>query len=281
MSFAKKISFKIAIGQYVSGRFIIVGNIQKTANKLIIFMSTQFSVQLSHISKKYEIHHEKPTLVEKFIKSTGKSNNESFLALNDINLNIKKGERVGIIGPNGSGKTTLLKIISGITSPTFGKAMTNGKVVSLIDLEAGFHEDLTGEQNIYLNGMLLGMKNEEINRNKDKIIRFANIGQFIDTPLFTYSSGMTLRLGFAIAVHADPDVLLLDEGMSIGDTYFHNKAISKIKDFFRAGKTIIVVSHWLDFIKTNCSIAYTLDKGRIIRSGKPDAVIKAYLNNNL
>src|SRR3990167_10056105 len=154
-------------------------------------------ITLTEVTKSYTIHHEKPTLVEHLINGR----NESFNALEDINLEIKKGEKIGIIGPNGSGKTTLLKIIAGITSPTMGIVKTSGMIVSLIDLEAGFHPDLTGEQNIVLNGMLLGMTRAEIAKKHQAIVRFAGIGQFIDAPLYTYSSGMMLRLGFAVAVH--------------------------------------------------------------------------------
>lgn len=209
------------------------------------------AIQLSSVSKKYTIHHEKPTLVEKFIKSA-RWRNEEFWALKDINLTINKGERVGIIGPNGSGKTTLLKIIVGITTPTEGTVKRVGKIVSLIDLEAGFHPELTGEQNIYINGMLLGLAKKDIQKNIQRIIAFADIKQFIDAPLFTYSSGMKLRLGFAVAVHADPDVLILDEGLSSGDSEYRKKIKTKIKDFFSKGKTIIMVSHQLDILKENC-----------------------------
>ena len=153
-----------------------------------------FAVKLTNISKHYIIHHEKPTLVERVIN--GK--NEKFKALDNINLEVKKGEILGIVGPNGSGKTTLLKIIAGITSPTTGKVKTSGRVVSLIDLEAGFHPELTGEQNIYLNGMLLGMSRKSISQKLRKIIEFADIGQFADAQLFTYSQGMKLRLGFSV-----------------------------------------------------------------------------------
>lgn len=218
------------------------------------------AVQLTNISKKYEIHHEKPTLVEKFVKGA----NETFWALRDINLTVKKGERVGIIGPNGSGKTTLLKIITGIATPTSGAVETNGRIVSLIDLEAGFHPDLTGEKNIYLNGVLLGMKREKIDRLFPLIIRYADIRQFIDAPLFTYSQGMILRLGFAIAVYANPDILILDENISVGDEDFQQKTQKTILQFFRQGKTILVASHWLEFVRKNCQRIILMNKGTMV-----------------
>ena len=230
------------------------------------------AIEMKHITKEYVIHHEKPTLVEKFYK--GKE--EKFLALNDISLTIMKGERVGIIGPNGSGKTTLLKIIAGITTPTKGTVQTNGKVVSLIDLEAGFHPDLTGYQNIFLNGMLLGMKRTEIEIRINSIIEFADIKQFIDAPMFTYSSGMALRLGFAVAIHADPDILILDESMYVGDQKFQDKALKTIQNFYKQGKTILIVTHWLSYVKNNCSRIIVMEKGSILHNGSKRLVDNFY-----
>ena len=221
------------------------------------------AIRLSGVGKRYQIFHEKPTLVEKFIHGT----RETFWALHDIDLVIRQGEKVGFIGPNGSGKTTLLKLITGITTPTKGSIQTVGKIVSLIDLEAGFHYDLTGEQNIYLNGMLLGMSRAEIDRKIKDIIAFADIGQFIDAPLFTYSNGMALRLGFAIAVHADPDILILDESIAVGDSNFQKKAQKKIQEFFKQNKTILLAAHWLEFIKANCTRVVHIEKGRIKKDG--------------
>lgn len=218
------------------------------------------AIQLTNISKQYTIHHEKPTLVEKFYKGR----DEKFWALKNISLTVKKGEKVGIIGPNGSGKTTLLKIITGITTPTSGSVKIIGKAVSLIDLEAGFHDDLTGEQNIFLNGILLGMTQNEIKSKLRKIIDFADIKQFIDAPLFTYSTGMKLRLGFSVAIHADPDILILDEGFLVGDEYFQKKVIQKINEFSKADKTIFIVTQWLDFLLKNSSRLIKMKRGKII-----------------
>lgn len=226
------------------------------------------AVRFANVSKKYEIHHEKPTFVEKFVKG----NNETFWALKQVSFSIYKGEKVGIIGPNGSGKTTLLKIISGITTPTSGRVQNYGKVVSLIDLEAGFHEDLTGIQNIYLNGSLLGMSHNQITKKLSSIIRFADIKQFIDAPLFTYSSGMKLRLGFAVAVHAEPDILVVDEHFSAGDSNFQQKSQKKMEEFFKQGKTILVVSHWLDFIKQHCNRVIYIRQGTIRQDGGKEVV---------
>jgi ABC-type polysaccharide/polyol phosphate transport system ATPase subunit len=234
---------------------------------------SNLAVKLSNISKKYIIHHEKPTLVENILQRKTK---EEFWALKDINLSISKGEKLGIIGPNGSGKTTLLKIIAGITAPTTGSVKTYGKVVSLIELAAGFQPDLTGEENIMLNGLLIGMNKEEIRKKIKIIIKFADIGSFIDTPFYTYSSGMALRLGFSIAVHADPDILVLDENLAVGDQDFQVKSQKKMEQFFRENKTIILVSHWMNFIKKNCNFTVLLSEGGVVKQGESDYVIKYY-----
>lgn len=226
--------------------------------------TNKIAVKLVNVSKQYEIHHEKPTLVEKFTNHK----NEKFMALTDINLTIKQGERIGFMGPNGCGKTTLLKIITGITAPTKGRIETHGKIVSLIDLEAGFHPDLTGIQNIYINGMILGMSKNEINEKLTQIIEFADIHQFIDAPLFTYSQGMKLRLGFSVAIHANPQILILDEFMGLGDANFQQKSLNAMKKMLESDMTIITVSHWLEYMKKNTKRIYYLDKGRIVSNIK-------------
>lgn len=209
-------------------------------------------IKLNSIGKKYIIHHEKPTLVENIHRVLKKQGVEEYWALRDVNLTIGKGEKVGFYGPNGAGKTTLLKIISGITCPTVGKVRTTGRIISLIDLEAGFHPDLTGQENIFLNGLVIGMSKEEIQSKFKSIVKFADIGDFITAPLYTYSNGMKLRLGFSIAIHADPDILILDEIITVGDENFSKKAVKILKSMFRKKKTILLVSHNLDFLKENC-----------------------------
>lgn len=233
------------------------------------------SIELISINKEYVIHHEKPTLVEKFYKSARHKNEEKFIAINNMSLTIRKGERIGIMGANGSGKTTLLKIIVGITTPTSGQVITNGKIVSLIDLSAGFHPDLTGYQNIFLNAMLLGMKRKEIEQKLHSIITFADIHQFIDAPMFTYSNGMALRLGFAIAVHANPDILILDENLTVGDRFFQQKAKKKLDELFSKQKTFIVVSHIYQILNQYCDRFIVLEKGKIIHDGN-HKVLRAY-----
>lgn len=231
------------------------------------------AIDLTGVSKKYTFHHEKPTLTENIF---GRKSEEIFWTLRNIHLIIKKGERVGIIGPNGSGKTTLLKIIAGITIPTTGKVLTDGKIVSLIELDAGFHPDLTGEENIFLNGLLVGMTKDEIKAKLKEIISFADIGNFIDAPMYTYSDGMRLRVGFSIVAHSDPDILLLDENMAVGDKEFLEKSLKKTYEFFKQGKTIISVSHYLPFIKSNCERVIWLDRGEIKKDGPTGKIVSLY-----
>jgi len=225
------------------------------------------AIQLTDITKEYTIHHEKPTLVEKFYK--GKE--EKFIALNHVSLTIHKGERVGIIGRNGSGKSTLLKIISGIATPTSGRVAVFGRSISIIDIEAGFHHDLTGEQNIFVNGMLVGMTKQEIIKQYYKIIRYAALRQFIDAPLFTYSEGMKLRLGFSIAVHANPEIFILDEGLGVGDDDFRKKAKRTLLEN-KKNRTIIICSHNLELIEEQCTRIILVDKGIILRDGGMDVL---------
>lgn len=219
------------------------------------------AVELKNVTKTYILHHEKPTFIENVIKN---GRQEQFVALKNIDLKIFKGEKVGIIGANGSGKTTLLKIIAGITNADSGQVKTRGKVISLIDLGAGFHPDLTGEENIFLNGLIIGMSKQEIEQQFNNIIKFADIGRFIDAPLYTYSDGMKLRLGFSIAVHAKPDILILDEAITTGDEGFRKKSGQKINQFFQQKKTILIVSHWLDYLKQYVDRIVWLDQGKIV-----------------
>ena len=232
----------------------------------------QIAIQLEHITKRYMLHHEKPTFSEQLFR---RSKREEFVALDDVSLTIYKGESVGIIGPNGAGKTTLLKIIAGIATPSSGSVSVYGRVVSLIDLEAGFNPELTGEENIYLNGLVIGMRRKEIEKVFKKIVAFADIGTFIDAPLYTYSQGMKLRLGFSVAVHANPDILILDEGMAVGDEEFRKKSGDRIKQFFKEGKTVLMVSHWLEFLEKYAKKVLLLNGGRLQSEGELD-LLKNY-----
>jgi teichoic acid transport system ATP-binding protein len=224
------------------------------------------AIQLTDVSKQYTIHHEKPTLVEKFYKSVKGQRDEKFWALKHVNLVVNKGDIIGIMGPNGSGKTTLLKIITGLTSPSSGIVQTKGRIVSLIDLHSGFNTDLTGEQNIYLMGILLGMSKQQIDVVIDKIITFADIKQFIDIPLYTYSLGMIFRLGFSISIYANADILLIDEHILVGDISFQKKVHKKILDLTNQKKTIILVSHIRKLINQYTNHIVYMDKGSIIKN---------------
>ena len=227
------------------------------------------AVQLSHISKKYIIRAKKPTLVGKFIKSE----EEIFYALDNVNLTIRKGERIGVIGPNGSGKTTLLKTIAGITLPTAGSVKTIGKIVSLIDLEAGFHPDLTGEENIQLNGLLIGMSKKEINVHKERIRNFSGIGQFMKLPFYTYSSGMKFRLAFAVAVASKCQILIMDEVFLAGDYTFVEKSISWLRKINRLKNlTLVIASNDPTFIWEFAQRYIMLDHGKIIELSKKDVL---------
>jgi len=228
------------------------------------------AIQLKGVSKKYIVHHEKPTFAENVIKSGFR---DEFIALDNIDLTIYRGEKVGIIGSNGAGKTTLLKIMAGITTPDKGVIKIKGRIVSLIDLEAGFHPDLTGEENIFLNGLVIGMSKAKIKKQFKKIVEFADIGKFIDAPLYTYSAGMKLRLGFSVAVHAEPEILLLDESMLAGDVDFRRISEKKIQKLALEGRTILMVSHWAEFLRRNCKRFIQIDKGKIQRDGDQKVLI--------
>ena len=222
------------------------------------------AVKLTRVSKIYQLHHEKPTLMENIFK---KGRREKFVALDNIDLEVKRGDKLGIIGANGSGKTTLLKIITGIATPNFGKVQTWGKLVSLIDLNAGFHPELTGIENVYQNAMLLGMSRQETKRSMGEIISFAGIGGFIDAPMYSYSAGMQLRLGFAVALAAKPEILVLDESVMVGDQSFRQRVKERIMSFYESGITVIMVSHWLGYLRENCQHILWLEKGRVVSVG--------------
>jgi lipopolysaccharide transport system ATP-binding protein len=203
-------------------------------------------------------------------------NDRDFWALNDLGFSIPKGEVVGLIGANGSGKSTLLKILSRITEPTTGKVQVRGKVASLLEVGTGFHPELTGRENIYVNGAILGMTRKEVNRKFDEIVDFAGVSKFIDTPIKRYSSGMTVRLGFAVAAHLDPDILIVDEVLAVGDLRFQNQCIQQMRKIAGSGKTVLFVSHQMTTVENLCDSAILLDEGKIIFSGKSSQVILKY-----
>ena len=211
-------------------------------------------------------------------KNYGK--NEKFTALGGIDLTVYKGERLGIIGKNGAGKSTLLKIISRITSPTEGTVGINGRVSSMLEVGTGFHGELTGRENIYLNGAILGMSRAEVDSKIDRIIEFSEIGQFIDTPVKRYSSGMYVKLAFSVAAHLDSEIMIMDEVLAVGDIAFQKKCLDKMGDVSREeNRTILYVSHNMETIRRLCDRCIVLEKGKIIFDGDVEKAIKIYSEN--
>jgi ABC-type polysaccharide/polyol phosphate transport system ATPase subunit len=202
---------------------------------------------------------------------------ESFLALNDVSLTISKGVTYGVIGRNGSGKSTLLKLVAGITKPSMGEVRVQGRVSALIELGAGFHPEISGRENVFINGIMLGLSHREVNQRFDEIVEFAELEDFIDAPVKTYSSGMYMRLGFAVAVHVDPEILLVDEVLAVGDEAFSLKCLDKLAEFRRRGKTILLVTHGLSMVERFCDEALWLETGQKKTTGDPKRVVQMYL----
>lgn len=254
-------------------------------------------IQINNLSKKYSLYHEEQagytTLVET-LTNMGKKivrrishpfesfqenspNYEEFWALSDVSFDIEEGDRIGIIGRNGAGKSTLLKILSRITEPTSGQVRITGRLSSLIEVGTGFHPELTGRENIYLNGAILGMSRSEIKKKFDEIVAFSEVEKFLDTPVKRYSSGMYMRLGFAIAAHLDSEILIIDEVLAVGDTQFQQKCFAKLNDLGKLGRTILFVSHDIGSILSLCNRGIYLDKGRMVVSGGIEQCASAYM----
>ncbi len=224
-------------------------------------------IEITDVSKRFVIRKEK-SLKERLV-NFGRSNlhKDDFWALRDIDLSITSGRTVGLIGPNGSGKSTLLKTIGGILQPTSGSVQLRGRLAALLELGAGFHPDLTGRENVYLNGAILGMSEQEIDAKFDDIVAFSEIEKFIDTEVKFYSSGMFLRLAFAVAVHTDPDVFLVDEILAVGDEPFQKKCLARIRELKASGKALVIVSHDLHMIEQLCDRAILLEHGHVVSDG--------------
>ena len=232
-------------------------------------------IEIQNVSKRYHLHHKRQLLAQR-VASSIRRDRTSFWALRDINLRIEAGESVGIIGANGTGKSTLLSIAVGVSSPTEGVVIRRGRVAALLELGSGFHPDLTGRENIHLNAALLGYSRAMVHGRMDSIVDFAGIPDFIDEPLRTYSSGMMARLGFSVAIHLDPDILVLDEVLSVGDHEFQKKCTAKIEDFRSQGKTLLFVSQSAQTVEELCQRAVWLDSGRVRRDGPAAEVIAEY-----
>ena len=211
-------------------------------------------------------------------RSAPPSSDDTLWALRDVSFEIKKGEVFGVIGTNGSGKSTLLKILSRVTEPTKGRAIINGRFCGLLEVGTGFHPELTGRDNVFMSGAILGMKREEIARKFDEIVAFAEVEQFIDTPVKHYSSGMYVRLGFSVLAHMDPDILIVDEVLAVGDVRFQKKCMGKMEDVGQHGRTVILVSHDMPAITRMCSRAILLNKGTVVEAGPAHEVVNHYLH---
>jgi ABC-2 type transport system ATP-binding protein len=239
-------------------------------------MSTT-AISVTGVSKNFRLHQEKNQYLKTAILRGKRARYEEFWALKDVSFDIETGSTFGIIGSNGSGKSTMLKCLSGILFPDAGQISVNGRIAALLELGAGFHYDLTGRENIYLNGAVLGMTNTEIRTKFDSIVDFSGLGEFIDVPVKNYSTGMVVRLGFAIAINVDPDILIIDEILAVGDASFQQKCLEKIEDFRKAGKTIVLVSHGLSDVSRLCDTVAWLEKGHLRSIGNGYEVVSEYL----
>ena len=235
------------------------------------------AIEIYDLHKTFQLCHGRPRSLKSLVLSFSKQRYEELQALAGVDLQVQPGETVAIIGKNGSGKSTLLRIIGNVFKPTLGKVVVKGRISALLDLGAGFHPDLTGIENIYLNGAILGLRTKQIKEKLDDIIAFSELEKFIDTPIRTYSSGMVMRLGFSVAVQVDPDVLLVDEVLAVGDEAFQNKCYEKIREFQKAGKTIIFVTHDMDAARRVASRAIWLSNGQVRIDGGVDETLSAYL----
>ena len=257
----------------------------------------ELALKIDHVSKEYRLgmiggatlkgeiqsklarlmHKEDPNLK---IGETAHDKNERFLALDDVSFEVKKGEALGIIGHNGAGKSTLLKLICRVTAPTKGNIYMNGRITSMLEVGTGFHPELTGRENVYLNGAILGMNKAEIDKKFDEIVEFSEVGQFIDTPVKRYSSGMRVKLGFSVASHLDSEIMIMDEVLAVGDVNFQNKCIEQMKKVASEnGRTILYVSHNMATVKALCDRCVVLSQGRVAFDGNTEEAISVYMQN--
>ena len=236
------------------------------------------SIQFEDVVQRFRVIQERhDTLREAFAKiRKRRTTYHEFEAVQHVSFQISKGEVVGIIGRNGSGKSTILKLVAGVYAPTSGRVEVNGSIAPLIELGAGFHHELTGRENILLNGLLLGLSKRQVQEREAKIIEFAELGEFIDSPIKQYSSGMYMRLAFSVATEVDPDILIVDEILSVGDGGFREKCLDRIRQFRDAGKTILMVSHDMATMSGFCSRLLLVHQGQLIEDGEPSSVVRRY-----
>lgn len=240
--------------------------------------SDRQAIEFERVSKRFQLH--EGASLREFVPALlkGKGWQEAFYALRDLTFSVGSGETLSLIGRNGSGKSTALKLIAGVMAPTTGEVRVHGRVSPLIELGAGFHPDLTGRENIVLNASILGMSGREIRERFGDIVEFAELQEFMDMPVKRYSSGMYMRLGFAVATHSDPDILLVDEVLSVGDAHFQDKCLDKMHEFQRRGVTIVMVSHNMDTVERFSQRALLIDGGHLVEEGPPRAVVPHYLD---
>ncbi len=239
--------------------------------------NNEYAIIVDDVSKKFKIYYDKPNTLKERLVFWNRTKLNYHQVLKDINIKIKKGETVALIGVNGSGKSTLLKLMTKIIYPTTGKITTNGKLTSLLELGAGFHPDFTGRENIYFNASIFGLTASEIDKRVQDIIDFSELGEFIDTPVRTYSSGMYMRLAFSVAINVDAEILLIDEILAVGDQHFQDKCFEKLEELKKSDKTIVIVSHSLDAVKKLCDRGVWIYNGEVKKDGNIKKVIDEYL----
>lgn len=235
------------------------------------------AIIIKDVTKKFRIYKEKNTTLKERLIYAGRSKYTEFLAVDNVCLTLPTGRTVGLIGQNGSGKSTLLKLMTRILYPTKGTIEVNGRVSSLLELGAGFHPDFTGRENIFMNASILGLSRKEIDRKLDEIIAFSELEEFIDNPIRSYSSGMYMRLAFSVAINVNPDILLIDEILAVGDVAFQQKCLGFIKRLREQGKTIVIVSHDHGAIEQLCDTVVWMNRGKMVKAGDPQEVIPEYL----
>ena len=239
--------------------------------------NTKYSIEVKNMTKQFKVYYDKPNTLKERLVFWKNNKSELRTVLEDININIEKGETVALIGVNGSGKSTLLKLMTKIIYPTKGTLKTNGKLTSLLELGAGFHDDFTGRENIYFNASIFGLTKKEIDAKLDDIIEFSELGEFIDNPVRTYSSGMYMRLAFSVAINVEAEILLIDEILAVGDQHFQDKCFAKLHELKKSDTTVVIVSHNLDQIRDLCNRAIWINKGHIEADGECNKVIDQYL----
>ena len=238
------------------------------------------AIQFQSVSKRYILHHQRPQSFQELLVNTIQRRNgerEEFWALRDVSFEVGHGESFGIVGLNGSGKSTVLKLVSHIVQPTAGQVRVDGRVAALIELGAGFHPDLTGRENVYLLGSIMGLGSKQMDQRLEAIVGFAELEQFIDTPVKHYSSGMYMRLGFATAINVDADIFLMDEVLAVGDQRFQEKCLQAIESFKHRGLTVVIVSHDLSLVERFCPHALLLQHGQVVSYGRTQDVLDSYL----